>query len=265
MAQRQRNKPTASVPPPGRLLIGLIIVLMGWIIAAIAANAASVRAAASPSAPLPPPPARADAAVIKAEISDILSDSKYAAHRSLLDWLAEKLRSLRPDGIRLPREASAVVFWLVVAGCSVLVIALLVHVALTLRLSWGWRVPAAAGLSGPRLGSDADYRRPFDDLDGLCRRLASEGRFREALGIMMLALLRRHDDLGILRFHRSKTNGEYVREYPREHACRDDFRRFVLAFDLAVYGGRISPQNAFYQMNTLFQRMIIDAGKKPEN
>jgi len=274
MAQRQHHRTGASAPYPcslfpvpcsvsrvPRSLLAPVVLILVTI---------AITIACAHAAPAPPPdqspqtPARADAATIKAEIRDILSDPKYAARRSFLDWLAEKLQSLRPGGIHLPSEASDVVFWTVVAGCGVLVIGLLVHVALTLRFSW-LRGMYAADLPGPRLGSEADYRRPFENLDVLYQQLAGQGRFREALGIMMLALLRRHDDLGLLRFHRSKTNGEYVCEYPREHVCRGDFHRFVLAFDLAVYGGRASPSDAFNQMSTLFQRIIIDAGKKPQN
>jgi len=232
------------------------------IAAIVIAAACAYAAAAPPAAPSPQAPARADAATIKAEIREILSDSKYSSHKSLLDWLAGKLESLWPRGIRLPSGTSRFVLWAVIVCCGALVLAVLVQVALALRLSMR-RGARAADAPGPRLGSETDYRRPFEDLDALCRQLASQGHFREALGIMMLALLRRHDDLGLLRFHRSKTNGEYVFEYPREHLCRDDFRRFVLAFDLAVYGGRVSSRDAFNQMTILFQRMISDAGKKP--
>lgn len=79
---------------------------------------------------------------------------------------------------------------------------------------------------------------------------------------MMGALLRRLDEIGALRFHESKTNGDYVKEYIPDFTERKDFERFVLAFDTTVYGGGTCRRQTYQNLNEIFEQICNNAAKK---
>ena len=79
--------------------------------------------------------------------------------------------------------------------------------------------PAATGPGfSPR--DQAWYRGEAD-------RLAAFGRFAEAIQADFLALVLALDARSVLRFHPSKTPGEYVRESQLAPGARDEFRDLV--------------------------------------
>jgi hypothetical protein len=92
--------------------------------------------------------------------------------------------------------------------------------------------------------------------------LADHNLFRQAISVMMLVLLRGLDRAGTLRFHRSKTNGDYVGEYPAGVPGRDEFRRFSLSFDVLVYGCAPCEQETYQRMRSLFEQVRDDARKE---
>jgi hypothetical protein len=61
--------------------------------------------------------------------------------------------------------------------------------------------------------------------------------------------------MSIVRFHESKTNGDYIREYPSGYAGRDEFRKFVLMFEQTIYGGLRSSGQIYRQMNSLMEHI----------
>ena len=88
------------------------------------------------------------------------------------------------------------------------------------------------------------------------------GAYREAVGLLMLALLRRLDETGVLRFDPSKTNGDYVRECRLALPAVGAFPQFVFACDEIIYGGRGCPSDSFERMNSLYERILCDAGQE---
>ena len=71
----------------------------------------------------------------------------------------------------------------------------------------------------------------------------------------MLTLLRWLDNAGVVSFHLSKTNGDYVLEYSSRQPGREHFRQFVLAFERVIYGGDVCDQKAFERMTSRFQQV----------
>jgi hypothetical protein len=96
------------------------------------------------------------------------------------------------------------------------------------------------------------------------QRLAELGRFREALGMMMLVLLRRLDERGIVRFNPGKTNGDYVREYPSVGPGREEFQSFSGTFDVLVYGGGSCRQETYRNMQSLFEQVQSHVRTEPQ-
>jgi hypothetical protein len=62
---------------------------------------------------------------------------------------------------------------------------------------------------------------------GEAERLADAGRFAEAIQVDFVALVLALDARQVLRFHPSKTPGEYARESRLEPGRREDFRELV--------------------------------------
>ena len=114
----------------------------------------------------------------------------------------------------------------------------------------------------PRAGYTRGRPGSYDELIKEMRELAGRGAYRKAIGLMMVALLHWLEKADVLRFHQSKTNGDYVREYPSQHAGEEDFRTFALDFDAAVYGGALCDRRAYEYMNVVFERIISDVRKR---
>ncbi|NQT21508.1 MAG: hypothetical protein HQ592_17520, partial [Planctomycetes bacterium] len=108
-----------------------------------------------------------------------------------------------------------VIFWIVFAWCVIALLAILGHAVWTVVV-----MVRARGLSSyPDISPAGRARaRPgsYDELIKQMRELAGRAAYREAIGLMMVALLRWLERADVLRFHQSKTNGDYVREYPQQ-------------------------------------------------
>jgi len=207
---------------------------------------------------------RPDPGTVRDEARDILSHRRFAPRVSVLErfvqWLKEKL-----SWLKLPSfgggTAGEVIGWVFI-GLGVIVLAVLIAYGvrlLVLRL----RGEDGKGFrAGPaRFERAAD--RSFASLCRTMRELAEQGRYRDAIGVMMAALLRRLDDVEVVAFHDSKTNGDYVTEFPAHRSGRSEFHRFTLAFDDTIYGGSRCDQGTYHQMNDMFERVLVHATTGP--
>lgn len=131
------------------------------------------------------------------------------------------------------RESHPTAFRLLLAGMILLVIASFVHA--------GWiflQTVRAAGegapgeTAAPVLRRDQGwYRREAD-------RLAALGQYAEAMQYDFLALVLALDASSLVRFHPSKTPGEYTREATLAPAARDEFRALVHTLYACVFARR---------------------------
>jgi hypothetical protein len=236
------------------------VLLAGVLCAAVGAAAGAPPVAADGDAAYD----RADPPRVRAEIRRILDDPRFALRESLWEramgviheWLASLLRW----GARGAWWARALM-WVLLGWCVLAVLAVLAHLVWTIvMVVRGRRGPAAGAVR--RAGVPTVRELTYDQL---CRRmaeLARAGAFREAVGVMMQALLRRLDDVEIIRLARGKTNGDYVREYPRARGGREAFRRFALAVDHAVYAGGACDLRAFQAVRRRFDEVRQDVGEK---
>ena len=131
--------------------------------------------------------------------------------RLLVDWLA-RVQERHPD-----------LFWLLFWALVAVLALILVHAGWVMlqTLRAAAAPPSAdAGTAGVEIRSAAWYRRE-------ALRLASEGHYPEAMQADFLALVLELDARHVVRFHPSKTPGEYTGEAKLAGESREAFRALV--------------------------------------
>ena len=113
-----------------------------------------------------------------------------------------------------PPNGGRFIAWAVAAWCLLSLLAILGDLGWTI---WLLVRPRESSSMAELPGSSERYENAsFEQLWERSAELARAGEFRAAIGVLLVALLHRLDALKVLHFHKSKTNGEYVREYPGE-------------------------------------------------
>lgn len=233
--------------------------LLAAVVLAVAALGQPCEAAAGAETPQYE---RVDAGTIKTYTQDILADPRFSPRKTFRQWLREKLRSWGGPRLGLPHGVSGFLLWAVVSWCLLALLAVLIHLGWTIWMAV--RRPRSPGTPGPRDGPALYEQLSFEQLWQKSRELAQQGAFRDAVGVLLVALLRRLETFDVLRFHTSKTNGEYLREYPGRLAGRPQFVQFVAMFERTIYGGLEVPRQAYETMDNLAQQIVGDVAQKPQ-
>ncbi|MEN6424157.1 MAG: DUF4129 domain-containing protein [Phycisphaerales bacterium] len=205
---------------------------------------------------------RPDTQTIKNHTREILADPQFSPQKTFRQWLTEKLSRWNRRDLDLPDGVGRFVLWAVISWCILALLAILIHLGWTIWMAV--RRPKRPGVvAGP--GASHLYEQlSFEQLWQKSQELARQGAFREAAGVLLIALLRRLEALHVLRFHTSKTNGEYLREYPGEQAGRPQFVQFIGMFERSIYGGIEVPRQAYETMDSLAQRIVSDVAQQPQ-
>ena len=120
------------------------------------------------------------------------------------------------------RETHPALFKLLLAGLVLLVIAIFLHAA------WVFlQTVRGAGRAGPGALAPLPVRRDQAWYRGEADRLAGLGRYAEAMQYDFLALVLALDAASLVRFHPSKTPGEYSREARLSPEGRNQLRALV--------------------------------------
>ncbi len=95
-----------------------------------------------------------------------------------------------------------------------------------------------SSISHTALSSDpmSALSRPPETWAGLADQLAREGRFREAIRHLYLALLSRLHRDGAIDYDPARSNWDYFRGFKGPHALLGPFRELTRRFDFAWYG-----------------------------
>lgn len=116
---------------------------------------------------------------------------------------------------------------IVVAAVVVIAVIVISRIVADRRLALRHRLSSAA------VGAHASRR----DAWAIAREMAAQGRLVDASHVLYSALLETLSRSGTIRFHPSKTAGDYARELRRVGApAASDFRDFARELDRAVYG-----------------------------
>jgi hypothetical protein len=256
---RSTEPAAAEAAWPGWLctLAAAVALLLG---AAALAAPSSKGAADRPAPSAEPLPAaqafdRADGETIRQAARDILAQPRFHRQPSFWEWLLDKLGDWRLPGLDLDWGPGwgQFLMWFIILWCVLTLVAILIHFAWTLAVLLRGRREAADAARGKLPHFARLVGLSEAELEAMRERLLREGHWREAISVLMVLLLKRLDAGGVVRFHESKTNGDYVREFPPVRGGRDAFRRFVREFDATVYRGVPCDRRTYEHMGALFE------------
>lgn len=196
---------------------------------------------------------RADADAIKMHTRQILSEPDLAARKTFWQWLGEKIFTGGLPSLNLRSGWAKLVVWILLIWCVLTLVAILAHLIWTVALLVWPTTHRQNVMSGS--GSERVRSMSFEELYERAHELAEKGAFAEAISSMIVAMLRLLDSVGTIRFHESKTNGDYVREYPSDHVGRSEFRQFVLVFEQIIYGRLHGDRQTYSKMSSLMEQI----------
>jgi hypothetical protein len=197
---------------------------------------------------------RADPETIKMHTRQILSDQNFAPNKTFMQWLGEKFFRWKGPKFNLGQRWGKFILWFITSWCLLSLLAILIHFIYTLSLLI--RSNAKFSIATRSLSSKKFKVTSFEELYKKAQELAGNNSFREAISLMMAALLRLMDYMKIISFHDSKTNGDYIRECSLDYVCRDEFKKFVLIFEQTIYGGSQSSRRIYQQMDSLMEDIL---------
>lgn len=199
---------------------------------------------------------------IRAELHQILADPQYAPSKTVWQWVWDKLAGWRWPDVHWGGAWAKPLATLLLIWCLLALAAVLAHLLWTVAVLIGQISP------GSVVGSHRRHRRAagasYEQLCVEMRRLAETGAYREAISVMMIALLRWLDAIHVLHYHESKTNGDYVSEFAPASPGRDEFRQFVVSFDESVYGRAPCGPQVYEQLDSVFQRIRNHVNERPQ-
>jgi hypothetical protein len=152
--------------------------------------------------------------------------------RGIWERITEWLRALN-ESFQGLNARSPLLFWLLFAGLTIVLLLLLLHIGWTLRLALRAKPPAREDEE-----PHAPKRTRAQQLLAESRELASRGRYAEALRLLFLALLSALHDKEIAVAPESWTNHEIVGALRVPEDLRMRLARVADAFDRGWYGQR---------------------------
>ena len=237
--------------------------ICGWLLLAIAGITAFVAPACRAEESAVPEAwqfERADANAIRLYTRQILSEPNLAPRKTFWQWLKEKFSKWEKPDLQVGSGWGKLLWSVLVIWAVLTLVAILVHAIWTVRvLIW----PSA--LRRNATGAPSSETVPiisFEELYKTAQALAEKEAFYEAISMMMVAMLRLLDSIGIVHFHESKTNGDYVREYPSGLTYRNEFKKFVLIFEQTVYGRFHCDRRTYGQLNSLMEQIHTGVKEK---
>ncbi len=152
-----------------------------------------------------------------------------------LEWVFEKLGKLVPQPKPLHVGNSDWLLWVL---CPLLIVLLAFVFAYAVRRFAAGAEERKESRQGVAeiLESDDAASTDADEWLEAARELARSGDYRRAYRAVFVALLLRLDRAGILRYERSRTNGEYLRGLRKQTALLEVVQPFANAFDARWYG-----------------------------
>jgi hypothetical protein len=151
--------------------------------------------------------------------------------------------------------------WVLLAGLGLAVLAVALYLYLSSRRSA--RAPKTKTVRGDEMPAESEARQVLEgspaELWRQAESLASEGRFREAVRVLYLALLALLHRQQLIRFEPMRTNGEYVRQVQLSERApaelHEPFERLTDLFEARWYGERPCESGDYGDCRTLAEEI----------
>lgn len=236
----------------GKLPLILPVLLMASLAAGIAAGGQGPGAEDEPETSYERP----DPEVVRSQVDDILSRPEYSSGRSFATWLREKLSDWSADEFDLPEWVVTLLFWTLIAWCVITLLAILGHLAWTLTVMLAGSAPVPWFRRGDETTETEGQPRTHEYFHRRRANMAENGEFRRALAFTVLSLLLRLDRAGLLSYHDSKTNGDYVGELPEDFPLCSETRDLLLAADRSLYGPAACDRHTYDRLDSSYMRIM---------
>lgn len=193
---------------------------------------------------------RPDEVQIKAELADILSDSRYREDgdhtwlllrvlEAVIEPVLEFLDSIFGGRVRSLLENSPILYWTLVAVLIVLALAIFAHIFAVLVNAFGESDEADTGPVAA-----ASTRAPPADALRAGRDAAGRGEYTRAIVRTYLAILHELDRQDRLRFSDSETNRRMVRQI-EDSDLRGRLMAITGTVDGIIYGNRPADRQTY--------------------
>jgi hypothetical protein len=148
-------------------------------------------------------------------------------------------------------EVSRGLFWLLLIGCVVILLAILAHIVFTIR-----KVFVGGGLRGERGRGHAERMLLSVSYREEANRRAAAGDYTEAVRFLFLSLVYRFDEAGRVSLHKAYTNREYLQLLGDRTPARDALRVMVDTLDDHWYGQRACDVGQYQACLAVYERLV---------
>jgi uncharacterized membrane protein len=150
-------------------------------------------------------------------------------------------------------EHSPPLFWLILIGCILALIAILVLIVFQIRAVFASRDQAnpAGTLDSERVRRSAEFRQE-------ATRLATAGDYTEAVRFLFLSLVYLYDERGRVSFHKEYTNREYLDLLGDRLPIRAALQVLVDTLDDHWYGQRACLRDHYLTCTAVYDRLAAD-------
>jgi len=214
---------------------------------------------AQETAPVQVPPALDEAEQIGKEFEQILAQPEFRRLRTekaeptdaelsewfkkFLDWLGDLFTVRGGNYSGLGGILQALAYAVLAAVCCLII-------WLVVRAVQNYRGRNRIGARGRRNFEEGEGDLPPGDLpaDEYLRRaaeLAQQGKFREAIGQLILGAISRAERAGLIRFRRGLTNRDYLRALRGQGRQHEAFRAIVGVYEPICFGRRTAEANHY--------------------
>ncbi|MBN9521427.1 DUF4129 domain-containing protein [bacterium] len=192
---------------------------------------------------------------IQRKAAEVFARPEFQSGGLSAGWLRTVLRALADAFAWLGTlyDTAPVLFWALLIGCVLLLVALVAHIVLQLRwaLAAGGRARADAH-HAERVRRSAEYRAE-------AARRADAGDYTEAVRFLFLSLVYRFDERGRVGFQKAYTNREYLERAADRADVRAALRVMVDVLDDHWYGQTPCGRSRYEDCLTGYDRLAATA------
>lgn len=196
------------------------------------------------------------------EFVHLQQEEKLSLVQRLRLWLIQAVRWIGEVFESMPRW----LWWTVLIWMVLTLLAIVGHLVYTLVTALSPRALRAAGRGEGGSFSErwlGERDLDFEELYERARQLLAEGNLTEAVRYLFVAGLMLLQRGGWVRFHRSKTDGDYLRELMGHPHIREALINLTRTFEATAYGSAAATRDQVRAMSAIVEGLTRE-GRGPQ-